>query len=90
MRIARLQILYCKLEIEINAKIEMFLIYVTLLNDKEILENSRISIRNNIVAIYRDLTSLYLSLINILYCFKVVIDFSYIFDIRDTILKRAF
>jgi len=52
MRIVRSQISYCKLEIEINAKIEVFSIYITLLNNKEILENSRINTRSNIVATY--------------------------------------
>jgi len=52
MRIVRFQISYCKLEIKINAKIEVFLVYVTLLNDEEILENSRISTRSSIVVIY--------------------------------------
>lgn len=67
----------------------MFSIYVTLLNDKEILENSRMNIRSNIVAIYRDLTSLHLFSIDILYCFKVAIEFSYIFDIKNAILERT-
>jgi len=52
MRIARLQISYCKLRIKINAKIEVFFVYVALLNDKETLKNFRISVRSNIVAIY--------------------------------------
>jgi len=90
MQIVQSQIFYCKLEIKINAKIEVFLIYVTLLNNKEILKKFRINIRNNIVAIYRDLTSSYLSLTSISYCFKATIDFSYIFNIKNTILKRTF
>jgi len=90
MRIAQFQIFYCKLEIEINTKIEIFSIYVILLNDKEILKNSRISTRSNIVAIYRDLTSLYLFSIDIFYRFKIAIDFFYIFNIKNAILKRTF
>lgn len=90
MQIAQSQILYCKLRIEINTKIEIFSIYVTLLNNKEILKNLRISTRSNIVATYWDLTLLYLFLINILYCFKAAIEFSYIFDIKNAILRRAF
>ncbi len=89
MRIVRSQIFYCKLEIEINTKIKMFFIYVTLLKDKETLKNFRISTRNNIVAIYRNLTSLNLSLIDIFYRFKAIIDFSFIFDIKNVIIKRA-
>jgi len=90
MRIAQLQIFYCKLEIEINTKIEIFSIYVILLNNRENLENSRINTRSNIVAIYCDLISLHLFLIDILYRFKATIDFSYIFDIKNTILEHAF
>jgi len=52
MRIVQSQIFYCKLEIRINTKIEIFFIYVTLLKDKETLKNSRISIRSNIIATY--------------------------------------
>ncbi len=52
MRIAQFQIFYCKLEIEINTKIKMFFIYITLLKDKETLKNFRINTRNNIVTIY--------------------------------------
>jgi len=52
IRIAQFQILYCKLEIEINTKIKMFFIYITLLKDKETLKNFRINTRNNIVTIY--------------------------------------
>ena len=89
MRIVRSQIFYFKLEIEINTKIKMFFIYVTLLKDKETLKNFRISTRNNIVAIYRNLTSLNLSLIDIFYRFKAIIDFSFIFDIKNVIIKRA-
>ncbi len=48
----RLQIFYCKLKIEINIKIQIFLAYVTLLKDKETLENSQINTRNNIATIY--------------------------------------
>jgi len=90
MRIAQFQISYCKLKIEINAKIEVFLVYVTLLDNKKTFKNSCISIRSNIVAIYRDLTSLYLFLTSILYCFKAIINFFYIFNIRYAILKRTF
>jgi len=39
MRIAQFQISYCKLKIEINIKIKMFFIYITLLKDKETLKN---------------------------------------------------
>jgi len=90
MRIAQSQILYCKLKIEINAKIEMLFVYVTLLNNKEILKNSRINIRSNIIAIYRDLILSHLFLTNILYCFKATINFFYIFNIKNTILERTF
>jgi len=90
MQIAQLQISYYKLRIEINAKIEVFFVYVILLNNKEILKNSRISIRSNIVATYRDLILSNLFLTNILYCFKAAINFSYIFNIRNAILDYAF
>ena len=90
MRIVRSQIFYCKLETRINTKIEIFFIYIILLDNKETFENSCISIRSNIVVIYRNLTLLHLFLINILYCFKATIDFFYIFNIENTILKRAF
>jgi len=89
MQIAQLQILHCKLKTKINTKTKMFFIYVTLLNNKEILENSRISTRSNIVAIYRDLTSLHLFLIDIFYRFKATIKFSYIFNIKNAILERT-
>ncbi len=52
MRIAQSQIFYCKLEIEINTKIKIFSIYITLLKDRETLKNSRISTRNNIATTY--------------------------------------
>ncbi len=39
MRIAQFQIFYCKLKIEINIKIKIFFVYVTLLKDKETLKN---------------------------------------------------
>jgi len=52
MQIVRLQIFYCKLEIKINAKIEVFFIYVALLDNKKTLKNFCINIRNNIVVIY--------------------------------------
>jgi len=46
--------------------------------------------RSNIIAIYRNLTLLNLFLINILYCFKVAINFFFIFDIKNIIIKRTF
>jgi len=52
MQIVQLQISYCKLKIKINAKIEVFSIYVTLLDDKETLENSCINTQSNIIATY--------------------------------------
>ncbi len=52
MQIAQFQIFYCKLEIEINIKIKIFLVYITLLKNRETLKNSRINTRNSIVAIY--------------------------------------
>jgi len=90
MQIVQSQIFNCKLRNKINAKIEMFFVYVTLLNNRETFKNSCINIRSNIVAIYRNLISLYLFLIDILYCFKATINFSYIFDIKNAILKYAF
>jgi len=90
MRIAQFQISYCKLKIKINAKIEVFLVYVTLLNNKKILENSRINTRSNIVATYRNLILLNLFSTNILYCFKATIDFSYIFNVKNAILDYTF
>jgi len=89
IRIAQFQILYCKLEIEINTKIKIFSIYIVLLYNKKTFENSRINIRINIIAIYRDLISLHLFLTNIFYCFKATIDFFYIFDIQNAILEYA-
>ncbi len=52
MQIAQFQIFYCKLGIEINIKIKIFFIYITLLKDKETLKNFRINIRSNIATIY--------------------------------------
>ncbi len=89
MRIAQSQISYCKLRIKINTKIKIFFVYIALLKDRETLKNSRINTRNNIVAIYWDLTLLNLSLIDIFYCFKIVINFSFIFNIKNTIIERA-
>jgi len=54
------------------------------------LENSRINIRSNIATIYRNLTLLHLFLVDILYCFGATIDFYYIFNIKNAILKRTF
>ncbi len=39
MRIAQSQISYCKLEIEINIKIKIFFVYITLLKNRETLKN---------------------------------------------------
>ncbi len=64
MQIAQFLIFYCKLRIEINAKTKVFSIYIALLNNRETLKNSCIDIRSNIVAIYRNLTLLYLFLID--------------------------
>jgi len=89
MRIAQLQISYCKLEIKINAKIEVFFVYIILLNNKETFENSRINTRSSIAIVYRNLILLNLFSINILYCFKATINFSYIFDVKNAILDCA-
>ncbi len=52
MQIAQFQIFYYKLKIEINTKIKIFFVYITLLKDKETLENLRINTRNNIATTY--------------------------------------
>ena len=61
-----------------------------MLNNKETFKNLYIDTRSNVVVIYRNLTLLYLFLINILYCFKAIIKFFYIFNIKNAILEYTF
>ncbi len=59
-----------------------------MLNNEETLKNLRIETRNSIVNTYREITLLYLLSTKISYRFKTIIEFSLVFAIRNTILKR--
>jgi len=66
----------------------MFSTYVAMLDNKETLENLYIKTRSNIVNTYREIILLHLLLIEISYRFKITIEFSLIFVIRDALLKH--
>ena len=87
LRVARLQLLYSRLETKLTRKCEIFSIYITILNNKKTFENSRIKTRLSIANVRRDFTLFQSLSIAILYRFKTIIKFPSISTIKNAIIN---
>ncbi len=87
LRIIRSQLLHFKLETKLARKYKVFFIYITILNNKEIFENSQIKTKSSIANTCRNFISFQLLSIAILFRFKTIIKFLSISTIRNAILN---
>lgn len=88
LQVACSQILYSRLRSDTKLKYKVYSTFIVVQKDNKTLKNSRIKTRSSIASARRDLLFIKYFSIEILYRFKIAIDFFSISTINNAILRR--